>query len=76
MDGAAHECLWVPNWNVNGGKLNVEANSSSNPNEWNDGNRVSGGYAFLSPPTLRRGSFRFKAFLPSADHASESISFF
>lgn len=35
--------LWVPRWNVNGGKLSVEANSSSRPDEWYDGGRVSGG---------------------------------
>ena len=35
--------LWVPNWDVRGGKFSVEAGSSSYPFESDDGNRVSGG---------------------------------
>ena len=39
---------WAVNWNVNDGKLNVNANPASNPNDWNDGYRVFGGYLLLS----------------------------
>jgi len=53
MDSAVHTASWVLNADWNDDGWNLEANSVTNPNEWNDGNVVvSPRYPFLSPPSL------------------------
>ena len=49
------------NWNADNGGWNVNANSVTNPNRWNEGNQVFSRNCCVSPPTLRLGSFAFKA---------------
>ena len=49
--------LWAVNANWNDDGWNVEANSVSNPNEWNAGNEFLSRYPFLSPPTSLLGGF-------------------
>ncbi|MEK7093256.1 MAG: hypothetical protein AAB927_02120 [Patescibacteria group bacterium] len=75
IDGIGHACgpvLVNVNWNDDNRKWNV--------NDWNPdfdvdaGRRVFSGHSQSSPP-LPRGSFRFEAAFPSANHAPEFIRF-
>jgi hypothetical protein len=45
------------NWNADNSGWNVNANSVTNPNEWNTGNQVLSRHYDISPPTLHRRSF-------------------
>ena len=57
IDGVIHTALWAvnANWNADNDGWNVEANSVSNPNRWNDGNQVVSRNSFLSPLTSWAG---------------------
>src|SRR3989344_4046523 len=75
-DGIEHECgsvLVNVNWNDDNRKWNV--NDWNPDNDVNAGRRVFSGHSQSSPP-LARGSFRFKAAFPSADHAPDFVHLF
>jgi hypothetical protein len=57
------------NWNDDG--WNVNANSVTNPNTWNDDNQVFSRNSCILPSS--GGSFYFKAFSPSSKHFADVI---
>src|SRR3989344_3931654 len=66
---------WAVNANRNDDGWNVNRNAVDNPNPWNVGNVLLSRNSFLSPASSC-GSFRFKSFFPSANHATELIGLF
>jgi hypothetical protein len=60
------------NWNDDG--WNVNANSITNPNTWNDDNQVFSRNSCILPSS--GGSFRFKSFPPTAQHLADFIQLF
>ncbi len=61
------------NWNDDG--WNVNANSVTNPNEWNDGNQVFSRNCCISP-ALPSGSFVFNTLYPPAEHLADFVQRF
>ena len=70
MDGLVYDNAGVlrtvnVNWNDDGWNLN--ANPIENPNRWNDGNQVFSRNSTSFSLSLRPGSFRYTAFLPTTE---------
>ena len=73
MEGILHK-IWAvnANWNADNRKWNVNANSVTNPNDWNAGNQVGSRNSFRSKTLL----WGLCLFLPASEHFSYLAKFF